>query len=293
MARNYYSLPSLMMLSSFEAAARHRSFKEAASELGVTASAVSHQIKALEDEMGVALFDRSHRSVDLTLQGQLLAEASARGFAEISRAVSQIRAENEAQHVSIGATTAVSSLWLTPRITQFWREHGHVTITQEVRDRPFVRPIDLDLVIEYALDRPSEAASHLFSDELLPLVSPDFADHYENLADLAQAPLIHLDAKETNWTSWPKWFGELGYTGPLQAKYRVNNYQSPCNSPKTGQGLCLAGADWSRLCWISACCVRCPILNATRLGLFTLWKSLVQVENIKISLKIGFWRMYR
>lgn len=244
MTVRHYGLPSLPMLASFEAAARNGSFKAAAEELGVTAGAVSHQIKGLELELGLALFDRHHRAVELTEEGRVLFEATARGFMGISRAVSGLTSDNDKSSVSIGATTAVSSLWLTPRLTRFWREYGEITISQEVRDRPFQRPISLDFVIEYALERPKDAAELLFGDELLPLCAPSFTEQFETPELLAQGPLIHLDARETNWTSWEKWFAEFGYHRTIAAPHRVNNYSIALQLAQDGTGIVLG---WRRL----------------------------------------------
>ena len=134
MTRRHYSLPPLTTLSSFEAAARKLSFKDAATELNVTPGAVSHQIKALEGELGVALFDRKHRGVDLTPHGLKLFHSLERSFLDISRVLAQIQRSAEDTSVSVAATTAVSSLWLTPRITRFWKEHGNVAVNQVVSD---------------------------------------------------------------------------------------------------------------------------------------------------------------
>lgn len=244
MSRRPYDLPSLSMLATFEAAARAQSFKVAAAELGVTAGAVSHQIKALEADLGFVLFSRTHRSVHLTSEGKVLFESCMRGFSDIGHALRVLRADQNAGQISIGATTAVSSLWLTPQVTKFWRKHGDVTIIQEVRDRPFRRPIELDFVIEYALNRPEDASDLLFGDELIPLAAPSFSTRIEDLEKLAQAPLIHLDAKETNWTSWPKWFESLGYSGSITATHRVNNYSIALQLAQDGLGIVLG---WKRL----------------------------------------------
>src|SRR5215813_9072461 len=101
MARRYYSLPPLTTLAAFEAAARHLSFKEAAQELSVTPGAVSHQIKALEGDLGAALFRRGHRNVELTQDGEALFEALASSFAKVSHCLQAIRARRSGDVVTI------------------------------------------------------------------------------------------------------------------------------------------------------------------------------------------------
>jgi len=244
MARRYYGLPSLKMIATFEAAARAGSFKDAADELGVTPGAVSHQIRGLEAELGIDLFSRQSRSVVLTPQGRDLFDVVNRSMNEIDQTVRKLRARADTAQVSIGSTTAVSSLWLTPKIAQFWKDHGDIQINQEVRNRPFRRPLSSDLTIEYAVNPPKEPAQVLFDDRLLPLCSPDFAGRdISTLDQLSKAPLIH-DAKETNWTSWRNWFDDQGYSGELASRHRVNNYAIALQLAQDGLGVVLG---WKHL----------------------------------------------
>jgi DNA-binding transcriptional LysR family regulator len=240
MSRRKYDLPSLKMLGTFEAAARAGSFKDAADELGVTPGAVSHQIRGLETDLGMNLFVRQARTVELSVEGRALFDVVHQSLGDIDQTVRSLRALRETGQVSIGATTAVSSLWLTPLLSQFWRAHPDIQITQEVRDRPFRRPLSMDLTIEYAVEPPSEHGDVLSEDRLLPLCSPAFKDrNLHSLEQLAQAPLIHLHAKETNWTSWPNWFNSLGYQGELAARHKVNNYAIALQLACDGLGVVL------------------------------------------------------
>lgn len=245
MAQRYYDLPSLKMLATFECAARRGSFKSAAAELNVTTSAISHQVKSLEQDLGFRLFERGHRLVQLTSEGQDLMETLTASFSNLSTVVGQLRTRHAAPQLTIGATTAVSSLWLTPRVTRFWRSHGDITVSQNVRDRPFARPLQLDLIIEYVVEPPKEEAVKLFGDTLIPLCSPTFLPKScDDLGALAQAPLIHMDAAEINWTNWPNWFSSLGYTGPIMTRQRVNNHTIALQLAQDGVGIVLG---WKRL----------------------------------------------
>ncbi len=245
MSQRHYDLPSLKMLATFECAARCGSFKVAAAELNVTTSAISHQVKSLEQDLGLRLFERGHRLVKLTPDGQDLRKALTANFTALSNTVRELRLKQEVPQLTIGSTTAVSSLWLTPRVTQFWRSHGDVMVNQNVRDRPFARPLQLDLVIEYALEPPKEEAVKLFGDQLIPLCSPTFSYECDgDINTLAQAPLIHMDAAETNWTNWPNWFKSLGYNGRISTHQRVNNYTIALQLAQDGTGIVLG---WKRL----------------------------------------------
>ncbi|SFY45505.1 regulatory helix-turn-helix protein, lysR family [Paracoccus pantotrophus] len=131
---NPHDFASMTALICFEAAARNMSFKAAAQEMNVTPAAISHQIKALERNLGCALFIRRHRGVELTEKGAFLLVALQRGFETISDAVSRLRDRPDAVDVTIRTTTAVSALWLTPKITAFWKIHPGITVSQIISD---------------------------------------------------------------------------------------------------------------------------------------------------------------
>ncbi|CUH63944.1 Gcv operon activator [Thalassovita gelatinovora] len=226
MAFHPYNLPSLSALISFEAAARHVSFKAAAQELNVTPAAVSHQIKALETELRQVLFRRNHRGVELTETGAYLLVALQRGFEEISDAVAQLRSDASGAGVTIRASNAVSSQWLAPKLAEFWQSHPHIPVSQNVTDFPDHAPA-CDLSIEYGLiDDDKGDVRLLFRDRIAALGSPSFAARHriDTVADFARTPLIHMDMPATGWTHWSDWCRALGYDGPLGGGYRVNNY---------------------------------------------------------------------
>lgn len=226
MPKRPYDLPPMSALVSFEAAARHISFKKAASELNVTPAAVSHQVKALEKELQCSLFRRHHRGVDLTETGAYLLVSLQRGFEGINDALDQLRSRSSRASVTIRATTSVSSLWLTPRLAEFWKTYGQISVAQIVSDADQDQA-DCDLSIHYGdMARERYQCHKLFQDRIMALGSPRFARQYEinAVADFSRLPLIHLDASGTEWTEWQDWCGVLGYTGRLRHAHRVNNY---------------------------------------------------------------------
>ena len=240
MVKHHYGLPSLKMIGTFEAAGRLKSFKDAADELHVTPGAVSHQIRSLEQELDMKLFLRESRAVNLTPEGKDLFEVVSSSLNEIGQTVKKLRELNETQHISIGSTTAVLSMWLSQKIAQFWREYGHIQINQEVRDRPFRRPLSLDMIVEYSTNPPEETSNILFEDTLLPLCSPEFeGKNISRLEQLSKSYLIHLDAKDTNWTSWANWFETLDYNGEISVRHRVNNYAIALQLAQDGMGVVL------------------------------------------------------
>lgn len=211
-------------LTCFEAAARHASFKVAAQELNVTPAAISHQVKALEAELG-ALFVRLHRGVELTETGAFLFVALQRGFEGISDAVAHIRGSADQVDVTIRATTAVSALWLTPKLTAFWRAYPAITVSQIVSDIPEAAG-GHDLIVGYATAQDDDHEwRELYRDNVLALGTPAFARRHDirGLEDLAKAPLIHL-SYHGNWTGWAEWFAEFGIQLPRAPGLFLNNH---------------------------------------------------------------------
>ncbi len=247
MSRRHYKLPPLTTLSAFEAAARHLSFKNAAEELSVTPGAVSHQIKALEGDLDTALFQRKHRGVDLTEDGRALYEALSTSFGRISKTLATIRDRTSGGKVTVGSTTAVAALWLSPSIIRFWRETPEVNVDQISQDRPFRNRPEIDFFIRYGKDN-DRTLSHtpLYRDQLIAVGSPDMAERLAgaDLEQLAAQRLIHLDSEDQTWTTWPDWFQILGYSGSIPVETRVNSYSVALQLARKGAGLALG---WQRL----------------------------------------------
>ncbi|PDT46544.1 LysR family transcriptional regulator [Sinorhizobium fredii] len=221
-----YDLSSITALICFEAAARNASFKKAAQEMNVTPAAVSHQIKALETDLGCNLFLRRSRGVELTEKGAFLFIAIRRGFETISEAVAQIRDRQETVDVTVRTTTAVSSLWLTPKISAFWKIHPAITVSQIISDVPGMTG-RCDLSIHYGNPPENDGEYRkLFQDHIVALGTPAFAAEHGiiHVGDLLKAPLIHTSNEETDWTTWSDWFLALGRPAPKGRSFYVNNY---------------------------------------------------------------------
>ena len=237
-----YDLASITALICFEAAARHLSFKVAAQEINVTPAAVSHQIKALELDLGCSLFIRRHRGVELTEKGAFLLVALQRGFETVSAAVTQLRERPQPGDVGIRVTTAVSALWLTPKITAFWRAHPDVPVSQMVSDLPDAGGAQ-DLAIGYM---PAETAGfdtlRLFGDRIMAVGTRRFAAEHgvRGLADLARVPLIHTSDEANQWTGWDEWFAALDCPPTQGRGVRVNNHMIALQLAQDDVGAVLA-----------------------------------------------------
>ena len=198
------SLPSLSALRAFEAAARHRSFKAAAAELHVTPTAVSHQIRSLEEEIGVRLFVRKARRVELTPQGELLHPTLESSFDAIAHAIGLVTRPSRPLSVGLTTTTAFAAKWLVPRL-----ERAPIPLRlQATEDVIDLEPGVVDLAIRYGGRPPRHLeATPLFVDQFAPLASPRLG--LRSPADLTRQPRIEFDWKKSDrstptWTRWSR-----------------------------------------------------------------------------------------
>ena len=243
MARRHYQLPSLTGLNTFDACARHGSFTAAAAELGVTLGAVSRQVKALEVDLNCALFVRHHRGVELTAEGNDLFEVLSTGFRQIGRKCQALRNRQQGSDVTIGATTALASLWLMPRLGEFWRSHADINLSHAISDNPDDSGFSgADIRIRYGEGRwPGERVMHLFDDRIYPVCGRELAARHEfgHPADLLQFPLLQLDSVDPAWTGWEAWLAHWQCDLSKARIRRFNNYVVALHAAEENQGIVL------------------------------------------------------
>lgn len=244
------SVASLASLASFEAAARHGSFTLAAAELGVTQAAVSRQIRRLEEDLNTPLFVRSHRKVELTARGQVLASVMTDAFERVAETIEAIREPLVEDTVIVGATLAFSHFWLVPRLSAFRAAHPEIRLRLVSEDATFdLRDGRLDVVVRYG-EPPFADARSLASqpDEVFPVCSPALRDRAGPDMDLGRIldlPLIGLDRTEPEWLSWPRWAALVGIGEvPERTAIRFNHYTDAIYAAMAGQGVVLG---WQRL----------------------------------------------
>src|ERR1700756_1367711 len=124
----YRSLPPLATLRTFEAVARNLSFTRAADELALTQSAVSHQIRALEDHLGASLFARLHRGIELTIDGRTLLEGVRAGLDTVLLASERVRGQRRVGVLTVAAQAAFATWWLVPRLGRFAALHPEIEV---------------------------------------------------------------------------------------------------------------------------------------------------------------------
>jgi len=210
-------LPPLTALRAFEAAARHASFARAADELSVTPAAVSHQVKTLEEHLGVTLFRRRARGLVLTDAGRGYLPALTDGLDRLARATERLRAGEVAGRLVISVLPSFALRWLGPRIGDLMRRYPDLDpeIHSETRSVDF-RLDSVDVAIRYGLGHyPGLYAERFLTETVAPVCAPGLinaARPLRRLADLAGHTLLHDSAVLTNEPSlaWPTWLAEAG-----------------------------------------------------------------------------------
>ena len=243
MARRHYQLPSLTSLNAFDACARHGSFTAAAAELGVTLGAVSRQVKGLENELGCALFLRRHRGVELTTEGLELYHTLSSSFQQIGRLCREIRNRVRGADVTIGTTTAFASLWLMPRLGDFWRRYREINLSHAISDNPADSGfVSADIRIRYGDGSwRGEHATRLFGDRIYPVAGREIAAQQpgSDPSELLRFPLLQLDSVDPAWTAWDDWLGHWNSELSEARVRRFNNYVVALHAARQNQGIVL------------------------------------------------------
>jgi len=199
-------LPSLNALRAFESAARHLSFTRAADELHVTQAAVSHQVKALEEQIGILLFLRRNRQLILTDAGQTLLPDLIAAFDAMDRALARVKRRDQAGILTIATMDSLAAAWLMPRLGRFREENPDIDIRLATSDLPADYDRDgIDIGIRYGMGTwPGLRAEELMGDQIFPVCAPELLSRGAGLktpSDLRHFPLIHDDMPE-DWKMW-------------------------------------------------------------------------------------------
>jgi len=201
-------LPSLNGLRAFEAAARHLSFTLAAAELNVTQTAISHQIKRLEQELGVKLFLRQNRALALTPQARDYLPGIRAAFNDLRLATDRLLRKDNDRVLTVSTLSSLAAKWLLPRLSAFQEAHPgiDVRITTSTALVDFAKD-DVDAAIRYGRGRwPGLRADWLMADQLFPVCSPALLTGGRPLAcpqDLAEHTLLHTSGGyDDDWRLW-------------------------------------------------------------------------------------------
>lgn len=247
MHRTLRSLPSLDFLRGFEAAGRRLSFTLAAQELFVTQSALSRQIKALEDALGVALFERRHRALALTVAGAAFHRSITEALDALASAAERTRGGARSPGLTLSTTVSFASLWMIPRLASFREVHPEVEVYVSADNRVVdLARGDVDIAVRYLPDAAAPAdAVRLFGERMTPVASSKIVRGKAPLrapSDLARHVLLHYDDPEGRmpWLDWGSWLASNGEPRLRPAgSLRFRVYDQAIQAAVGGQGVAL------------------------------------------------------
>lgn len=241
-------LPPLSALRAFEAAARLQSFSKAAEELNVTPAAISHQVHALEEDLGVSLFNRRNRAVELTASARVLLPGLTEAFAGIQNSVRRLRSHNDTGTVNVTASPSFAGKWLVQRLHRFQEQHPQVDVRISATDTMVdLTRGDFDLAIRYGAGRYAGLdVELLMSNEVFPACSPALlrdGPPLETPADLRHHALIHDQQVDRDplAPTWSMWLKAAGVDGADAARgLSFNNNVLALEAALAGHGVTLA-----------------------------------------------------
>src|SRR3974390_2559910 len=208
-----FRLPPLSSLRVFEAAARHGSFRKAAEELNITASAVSHGIQTLEGWLGVELFRREARGLRLAPAGEAYASPVNQALSIIAKATEQLPGRKATGTLSVSSAPTFATRILLPRLDRFAARHPDIRVTIDTSHRMVDLTLDqFDIAIRFlSAKKPAPGWILLAKETLIPVCAPSLKAQIGAASDaevLARAPLIHITSALS--TDWGFWFGASG-----------------------------------------------------------------------------------
>lgn len=232
-------------LVAFEAVARHLSLTRAGQELFISREAVSRQIRILEDHLGIKLFDRLHRAVCLTKAGKEFIEVVHASLENIAYVSGSIQKNTQPLKITISATVAISSFWLTPRLVRFRMAHPQAEIRVVVSDTPVdLLNEEIDIGFRYGDGNwPGLNAIRLFDIDTFPVCSPDYLKAslpIKTPLDLLNHNLVNLDGELHEHEDWMWWF--KGHGVPVPDSFKTmgfDNYANVIQVALDGQGIAL------------------------------------------------------
>ncbi len=238
-------LPPLEPLIAFECAARHLSFTLAANELNLSQAAVSQQIRNLENALGVELFVRSHRSIELSNHGRIFRYSIVSALNQIASATTELKAPSKSSRLTIAVDQSIASMWLVPRLPDFQRSNPGIMVRLIASDiEQDCLSQDIDIAIIHGDGKWSNfVAELLFPEEVFPVCSPTYlGDDLTNccLTTLTDKTLLSLENIYWNWMDWRTWLSSNDIHLPMQHRgLQINSYPLVIEAAKNGQGIAL------------------------------------------------------
>ena len=243
MSNDLLALNGLMEpLRGFVAVGRTMSITRAAEALCLTQSAVSRQVQALEQRLGVPLLRRGHRSLAFTDDGERLFRSADLALHQLQDTVTAIAAVATSRPVTLSASIGVTSLWLIPQLGPFQQAHAGADLRLVAGNHLIdLRAENVDLAIRYCSrsDAPPDA-HRLFTESLAPVARPAPGMRaLRRAADLDDRVLLEFDDPKRPWLRWSSWLDARGWTARPKAVLRFNQYDQVVYAAMAGQGIAL------------------------------------------------------
>ncbi|MDX8392109.1 MAG: transcriptional regulator GcvA [Mariprofundaceae bacterium] len=226
---NLPRLPSLNALRAFAVAGSHLNLRSAADELFVTASALSHQIRHLEEQLGVKLFVRQRRGLSLTRTGKILHPQIAAAFTQLGEAMNSIRPSEHPGAITVSMLSTFAMRWFIPRLYRFQQQHPdiEVRISTGIELVDFERE-DIDCAIRSGLGKwPTTETIRLLDEQFTPVCSPTLPTTEMPLnrpSDLAGHTLLHSKLRPHDWQTWLKAEALAELTPDKQQEFETRNF---------------------------------------------------------------------
>ena len=233
-------LPSLNAVRVFECAARHLNFSRAADELNVTQSAVSRQIKVLEEQLGQSLFQRAGPTVHLTSAGTIYQATVTEALSALRRGTAELRRTAASPALTVSVLPSFASKWLVPHLFEFEREYPEIALrlAASYRVTDFATEPDVDVAIRLGRGGwPGVHATRLTAMHVFPVCNPGIARRLRKPADLQQERILTDDSI---YDEWPRWFDAVGVDyQPAESRHFSDDIML-LQAAITGHGITLA-----------------------------------------------------
>lgn len=236
-------LPSLDLIRGFVAVGRRMSITLAAQDLYLTQSAVSRQVLALEEMLGVRLLVRGHRAISFTPEGERLFRSADGAIRELQDVVGILRGGAAARPVTVSTSIGVAGLWLMPRLGAFLRVHPGIDVRLSASNRVADLKVDgLDMALRYCPPETApEGAQRLFGETIAPVAHPSLGLNGRlDVAALAGCVLLEFDGEYRPWLRWSEWLASQGWDAlKPRGVLRFNQYDQLVQAAIAGQGVAL------------------------------------------------------
>lgn len=236
-------LSSLDLIRRFVAVGRRMSITLAAEDLCLTQSAVSRQINALEQQLGMKLFVRGFRSIAFTAEGERLFRSANGAVQQLQDVLGEIVTTGIARPVMLSASIGFAGLWLLPRLSRLQKLHPAVDLRVSADNRiSHLRNDGIDLAIRYAAPSPAtDGATRLFGDPVAPVAHPSLGiASMRSKQVVSKLSLLEFDDPAHPWLQWSAWLGAMGWADAKpRGVLRFNQYDQVIQAALAGQGLAL------------------------------------------------------